>query len=130
MTLPIAKRIAKPQLILVVTLALLGLGLTIFFGLRAYSDYRQLQLRGNPSVLTDVEELRGWMTIPYVAKAYQVPEDALYEALGIPKAGNDTLSLQALVSQHKLDPTTTRQKLQQVIVRYQPTPAPQPRATP
>ena len=32
----------------------------------------------------NVEQIRGWMTIPHVARLYRVPEEVLFEALGLP----------------------------------------------
>lgn len=32
----------------------------------------------------NVENLRGWMTIPHIARIYRVPEEVLFEALGLP----------------------------------------------
>jgi hypothetical protein len=37
-----------------------------------------------PPRQTDVSQIAGWMSVPYVARAYRVPAPELYAALGIP----------------------------------------------
>lgn len=77
---------------LTVGLIILGLALICFFGLRLVRSHGHLQRDLRPGV-TDVELVRGWMTVPYVAKAYHVPEDYIFEQLGIPPQGNKDKSL-------------------------------------
>ena len=57
------------------------------------------------------------MTLPYIARAYGMPEDTLFAALVIPKAGNERLSVKQLVAKYHRDPLTTRQTIQQVLLR-------------
>jgi hypothetical protein len=42
---------------------------------------------------TDVEVIRGWMTMPYIATAYGVPEAYLFQELAIPAEKNQQKSL-------------------------------------
>jgi hypothetical protein len=113
---------SRRRLLLIAVLVILGLGLAAFFGMRAYRAYHRFQ---QPQAgVTDVEALRGWMTLPYIAHTYDVPEDALFAALGIPKAGNETLSIRQLVAKYGRDPQATRQALLQALRDYQRTPAP------
>jgi hypothetical protein len=74
--------------ILIISLMVIGLLLIGFFGLRAVRSYIRIQQTGLEQGVTDVELIRGWMTIPYIAKAYQVPEDYLFEQLNLPAEGN------------------------------------------
>jgi hypothetical protein len=64
------------------------------------------------------------MTLPYIARAYGVPEDTLFAALGIPRAGNQRLSVKQLVTKYGRDPQETRQAIQQVLLHHQRTPTP------
>jgi membrane protein DedA with SNARE-associated domain len=111
------------RLLLIVALLVVGLGLVSFFGTRAERAYYRLQQHQLASGTTDVEAIRGWMTLPYIAHAYGVPEDALFGALSIPKAGNERSSIKQLVTQYQRDPLTTRQTIQQVLLEYQRTPS-------
>lgn len=75
---------------------LLGLGITlvIFFGLRvsrAFVHMRQMDFRPER---TDSQDIRGWMTLAYISKAYHLPPYYLYEWLRIKKIDeNERLSL-------------------------------------
>jgi hypothetical protein len=96
-----------------------GLGMVGFFGLRAYRAYDRFQHDAPAGGMTGVAAIRGWMTLPYIARAYGVPEDWLFEALTIPKTGNTRLSVKQLVVKYDRDPQTTRQAIQQVLLRGQ-----------
>jgi hypothetical protein len=107
------------RLLLTIVLVIVGLGLVGFFGMRVYHAYSRFQHAELSAGTTDVEAIRGWMTLPYIARAYGVPEDALFVALGIPKAGNQQLSVRQLVTKYGHDPQATRQAIQQVLRDYQ-----------
>jgi hypothetical protein len=49
-----------------------------------------------PPRQTDVSTIAGWMTIPYVSRAYRVPEPELYDALGVAPQGHRTSTLDHL----------------------------------
>ena len=115
---------ASRRLMLSIALLLAGAALVGFFGLRAYRAYTRFQPDALPAGTTDVEAIRGWMTLPYIARAYGVPEDALFDALTIPKAGNAHLSVKQLVAKYDRDPLATRQALQQALLREQRAPPP------
>jgi hypothetical protein len=92
------------QRALIVTLLAAGLIIVGLFGLRTLRIWREL--RDNPpppgfpeaseNIETDVELIRPWMTIPFIAKMYHVPPPVLYEALGISARGNQDKSLTQL----------------------------------
>jgi hypothetical protein len=124
------KNVLSTPLILIAVLILVGLGLMLFFGGRAYRDYRRLQQQGLSPGVTDVEAIRGWMTLPYVAHAYGVPEAALFEELGVPQAANEKLSIKQLADKYGREPTEVRVAIQQVILRYQPAATPEAEGTP
>ncbi|MCB0165511.1 MAG: hypothetical protein KDI79_14875 [Anaerolineae bacterium] len=77
-------------------LLVIGLLLIGFFGLRAVRSYIRIQQTGLEPGVTDVEAIRGWMTIPYIAQAYQVPESFIFEQLDIPAEDNRQKSLREL----------------------------------
>ncbi len=105
--------------ILIIALIILGIALIGFFGARAMRSYVRLQQTGLSTGATDVEAIRGWMTIPYIAHACNVPEDALFEALGIPEAGNEKQSIMQLARKYDLKRADIRTVFQAVILRYQ-----------
>jgi hypothetical protein len=79
--------------VVIIGLILVGLAVVAFFGFRAFRSYMQIRQHGLTPGVTDVEAIRGWMTIPYIAKAYGVPEDYLFAKIGIPAEGNRDKSL-------------------------------------
>ena len=77
-------------------LIILGLILILFFGFRAVRSFLRIQFTGLEPGVTDVELIRGWMTIPYIATAYGVPEEYIFEQIGVPQADNQAESLRRL----------------------------------
>jgi hypothetical protein len=91
------------QRALILGMIVIGLLLAGFFGSRAMHALRQV--RGHPPPLaapeihrveTDVELIREWMTIPYIAKMYEVPPEILFDALEIQSRGNEEKSLKEI----------------------------------
>lgn len=79
----------RPSILLILTVAMivLGVGLAVFFGARANRSFRELQYihqSGLDRGTADVEAIRPWMTIRFIAVAYAVPEEYIYSALAIP----------------------------------------------
>jgi hypothetical protein len=83
-------------------LIILGLIFVIFFGLRTARAFRQFREHRPPppfateEIETDVNLIRDWMTIPFIAKMYHVKPHILFEALEIPEQGNREKSLRQL----------------------------------
>ena len=90
----------ESRLLLILILA--GIGLVILFGLRAAHAFRQVrQLHFRPGEAPAVEMVRGWMTIEYISRVYQVPQDLLLVEMGIPvEPGNAQKSLSELNRQY------------------------------
>ncbi len=74
-------------------LIIIGLGLTMFFGLRAFHSFRRMPpFPPHPPHATesDVETIRPWMNLEYVSQAYGVPVDYLLTYLELPQEMKDT----------------------------------------
>jgi hypothetical protein len=70
--------------------------------------------------VTDVEAIRGWMTITYIARAFGVPEEYLFEAVGIPVEGNRRKSLGKLNREYAAgERGVILKRLKVAILRYQ-----------
>jgi len=78
----------------------------------------------------DSEAIRGWMTIPYLARTYHIPEEYLFEQLHIPPEGNRDKSLRQLNAEYFDDePGDILKPLRDAIRHYQPPkPPPSPEA--
>ena len=118
---------------LVTAILILGLILAIFFGLRLLSTFREFRERGAPSVFlteagpaeTDVERIRDWMTIPFIAKMYNVPPPVLYEALGISPRGNQEKSLRQLNEEYfRGAPGLVEEKIKAAVLENMQLPRP------
>ncbi len=87
---------------LVSVLIIFGILAIGFFGLRTFHAFREF--RGhrppppfeNQQPATDVELIRDWMTIPFIARMYHVPPEILFDAIGIQSPGNKEKSLKEL----------------------------------
>lgn len=120
---------------LTAALIVLGLILILFFGFRAVRSFLRIQFTGLEPGVTNVELIRGWMTIPYIAVAYQVPEDYIFEQLGIPQEGNQTKGLGRLNTEYYFGKSQAVLKMVQSAIRqYQaehpPPTAPSPTVSP
>lgn len=65
---------------------LVGLVVTILFGLRSVRSFRQVQYiqqQGLDRGTASVDAIQPWMTIRFIAVAYAVPEEYLYSALDV-----------------------------------------------
>jgi hypothetical protein len=79
--------LARRRRLLAIVLVIFGLIITGYFGMRAVRSFRQLQYihqQGLDRGVASVEAVRPCMTIRFIAVAYAVPEEYLYNALAIP----------------------------------------------
>ena len=96
----------KTQRALVIALIVLGVVTVGFFGLRTLRAFKEFRGHRPPppfgpadaqqEAATDVDLIRDWMTIPYIARMYQVPPPMLFDAIGIHRKGNEDKSLKQL----------------------------------
>ncbi len=91
------------QRALVTSLILFGMLAVGFFGLRTFHAFREFHGHRPPPPFeneqpeTDVQLIRDWMTVPFIARMYHVPPPILFEALDIPKnKSNEEKSLKQL----------------------------------
>jgi hypothetical protein len=76
----------------IITAGLIALGVVVaaFFGMRTLRALKHFHRPGLPfdkppsANQTDVEFIRDWMTLPYIADTYDTPPDALFISLGLP----------------------------------------------
>ncbi len=93
---------AKQRLVIIGLIAL-GIVFAGFFGVRALREIRHIQNGGfgpshpppQPSE-TDVELIRDWMTIPYIARTYGVSDRMLFKEIDIPEKGHQEKNLKEL----------------------------------
>jgi hypothetical protein len=75
-----------------------------------------------------VDTLRGWMTLPYIARVYGVPEAELRASLGAPPSGDSQRSLREWFERTGRDPVAARRAIEILILarRSQATSTPSP----
>lgn len=121
--------------IAVISLIILGILLAAIFGLRAFHAFRKIHEGGfgpghppPPPSQTDVGLIRDWMTIPYIAMTYGVPDRMLFRELQIPEEGNRDKNLKDLNSQYyPNEDGYVLVTVKQAILSHRP---PQPAPTP
>ncbi|MCF8160500.1 MAG: hypothetical protein K9J76_07340 [Polaromonas sp.] len=91
-----------------------GALLIAFFGLRAWNQL-QFEARVDRGEV-QVETLRGWMTLPYIARTYGVPESELRRILGAPATGDGQRSLRDWIDATGRDPATVRRAIEARIL--------------
>lgn len=70
-----------------ILLLLAGLVIMVRYGQRTLRSYREFTYAREQGLLdgsASVEAIRPWMTVRYIAVAYAVPEEYIYDQLGIP----------------------------------------------
>ena len=95
----------KQQRMLTIGLIVIGILAVGFFGLRTFHAFREFRGHRPPPLLapadiqqveTDVDLIRDWMTIPYIAMTYHLHPRLLFDAAGINPKGNEEKSLAQL----------------------------------
>jgi hypothetical protein len=116
------------QRTLVIGLIILGTLFTAFFGMRAIHAFRRFNGHRPPpagKVETDVELIRDWMTIPFISRMYQVPDEVIFEALSIPPQKGRDKSLKVLNQEYFPDQKGFVLNLvKETILAHQPPPNP------
>ncbi len=90
------------QRTLVIVLTILGCMLIAFFGLRVFRAFMKFGGHRPPppsepaEIETDVELIRDWMTVSFIARTYYVPEPLIFDALGISPRDNHEKSLKEI----------------------------------
>lgn len=126
------------QRTLIFGLIILGILAVGFFGLRFFRAFREFRGHRPPPfapadsqpVETDVELIRDWMTIGFIAHTYRTPPNLLYKALDIPPRGNEDKSLQQLNDEYfPNQPGYVLETVKATILANQPIPTAPPPAT-
>lgn len=106
--------------LLTIGLIVIGLILILFFGVRTVVSYIRIQQTKLEPGVTDVEAIRGWMTVPYIAQAYGVSEEYIFEQINIPQEGNQDRSLGQLNREYAFgQPMAILNRVKEAIRRYQ-----------
>ncbi len=109
----------NPRFYLILFL-ILGMLLAGLFAIRAFHGFqrvRSLKFGGGES---NVELIRGWMTVDYITKMYHVPPDVVLAPLNLPVEGNEKRSLGWLIkSTGSTNPDDLLEKIKASINQFQ-----------
>ena len=127
------------QKLLITGLISLGVLIVGFFGMRAFHAFTHIRDGGfgpgghrpPPASETDVELIRDWMTIPYIANTYGVPDHMLFKELKIPEDKNREKSLKELNDAYFPDQAGyILDQVKKAITDHRPPAPPPTKATP
>lgn len=121
---------------LIIIFTIFGCLFIVFFGLRAFHVFKKFNgiLPPPPpadKIETNVERIRDWMTVPFVARMYGVPEEVIFDALEISPLGNRRKSIEELDDEFFPEADgLAEQIVKAAIVAHQSPPTPAPLLTP
>jgi len=97
----------------------IALGLTIFCALQTVQAVQRFQQAHKLAVTGDVSTIRSWMTVPFIAHFYHVPESYLEESLHI-SAGESVrhMPLHSLADRVKRPLNSLIREIQHAILVY------------
>jgi hypothetical protein len=124
---------SKQRASIIVVMIILGCLFIAFFGLRAFHAFKKFNGYPPPAdkIETDVERIRDWMTVPFIARMYDVPEEVIFDALGIPPQGNRKKSLEELDDEFFPEADGLAERIvKAAVLAHHPPPTPVPPLTP
>jgi hypothetical protein len=77
------RKYRSPEKNILLLLIMLGFFMLVFFGFKEVLSVIRVAKTGLELKPTRTESIRGWMTLHYVAEAFDVPEDYLFGELGL-----------------------------------------------
>ena len=110
---------ARVKLAITAILLCLALALTVFFAMQTVQAFQRFQQEHRLMVAGDVSGIRPWMTVPYIARIYHVPDSYLDQSLHI--TGDKTvhrLPLRDLAPRIKRPLNSLIQDIQRAILNY------------
>jgi len=125
--------------VLIFSMIFTGIVIAGLFGWRSLHAFREFRGdRPEPAfsadsqqMQTDVELIRDWMTIPFVAKMYKVSRPVLYKALDISPQGNQGKSLKQLNEEYFPEaPGIVETRVKAAVLENSQLPAPTPPTLP
>ena len=112
----------------------IALGAAVFCAIQTVQAFQRFQQNRSMTLAGDVHTIRSWMTLPYIAHSYHVPESYLDEQLHITNPQEvRRASLYTLAQRYNRPLDRVIHDVQQAILNYRkqhPTHTPHPASTP
>lgn len=97
----------------------LALACLLFSATRTIQAYQQLQQSHQRTLSGDVSSVDAWMTVPYIARVYHIPENCLYQTLRLPGTWMVRHSTLRVIADHVARPVdSVIRDVRRVILRY------------
>lgn len=110
--------------LITIGLIIIGSAFVLFFGMRLTRTVREISLMRYDGV-PRVENIRGWMTVHFIARVYEVPEELIFETLGVPPNEDHKKPLGRLERDYRLGGRETIiDQVQEAIRQYHDLPPP------
>jgi len=110
---------ARVKLVVTALLLCLALALTIFCAVQTVQAFQRFQQQRQLVMTRDVRAIRPWMTVPYIAYFYHVPESYLDQSLHITSDSTEhLLPLRDLAPRIKRPLAALIHDIQQAILNY------------
>ena len=115
----------RAAMLLVLVIAVIGLALMVRSGIRLYHRFNGPP--PPPPRQTEVSQIQGWMTPPYIARRYRVPPDAFFAALGVAPTQHRNSSLNDIAAETGRTSDAVVREARQWVAAYQAAHPPPPR---
>ncbi len=112
-------------------LLILGIVCLLIGGIIGYKYIYNVRQHHIPKLhQTNVNSIEGWMTIPFVAHTYRIPENELFKSLNVDPS-QKKVSLNSLAKRQEVDSITFIENTKNIVSRMmeaqrQPSPVPSP----
>ncbi len=122
---------ARARIIVISALLVLAIASTVLAATSTVEAFHAFQRQRTLVKIGDVSTVRAWMTVPYIARVYHVPQSSMYSALHLARTSVASHMTLSEVAQHNHQPITKIiQVVQRSILQYRrqhlhpPTPTP------
>lgn len=109
----------RPYLLAIVAVALVVV--LVVGGRAAWRLGHRLAGPPPPPRQTDVTQIADWMSVPYVSRAYRVPDPELYKALGVEPQGQRMKSIRDIADEQGLPSAQAVEQVRAAVSEWQAT---------
>ncbi len=114
-------RVPRGRALVVAGVAVALLVVLVFGGRAAWRLAHRLAGPPPPPRQTDVTQIASWMSLPYISRAYRVPEPELYRALDVDREGRRMRSLDDIAAETGRSPDEIVEVVRATVTTWQET---------
>jgi hypothetical protein len=122
----VRKRMSIERWLVPVVIAV-GMLLAIFFGVRTAHAFANMRHAGFHPRVVSVDGIQDWMTVPGLARMFNVPPDYIFQHIGVSQQSSQHSSLKALNRRYFPDqPGLVVNRVKEAVRQFQASRFPQP----